>query len=388
MKPALWQISYVIGLVVIFAIMGVEAIGLPIPEAPLRIVELVAGVMVIAGSSEAFVHSVEGISKHKNLTEYVSGIYASLASTIPELSVLTFLLLAGNFEMAWVLALATIFVNSLVFAVYTLALPKDEHGNYTLPDAIMWVGSDLLSMGAVISLAVGFTMLLLFVFSMANPLLPKSLEAGELLMFGSCLVSVFVVYLYRITKYYGRLEPSSEEEALSSTAHAHDMTPKAVAILLIIAAAGALMGGEALAGFAEWATEVQHLNFIHAALLLVVFGGAPEYIIVASSHKKERIEVALSNAFGGIVQVFFIIFGYTLLAAGVIALLFNVTNVIPIDLFSVVLLFFAFPSLFILRVTITDDAKVNMLESATMIAVFIMMLYILLMWGTYPITTP
>ncbi|MHA1772085.1 MAG: hypothetical protein ACTSX2_12695, partial [Candidatus Thorarchaeota archaeon] len=217
MKPALWQISFAIGIIVIFVIMGIESIGLIIPEAPLRIIELIAGVLVIAGSSEAFVQSVEGISTHKNLTEYVSGIYASLASTIPELSVLTFLLLAGNFEMAWVLALSTIFVNSLVFAIYTLVLPKDEHGNYTLPDAIMWVGSDLLSMGAVISLAVGFTMLMLFVFSLANPLLPKSLDAGELLMFGSCLVAVFIVYLYRITKYYGKLEPQSGEEALSST---------------------------------------------------------------------------------------------------------------------------------------------------------------------------
>ncbi|MCF2137741.1 MAG: hypothetical protein K9W43_10970 [Candidatus Thorarchaeota archaeon] len=388
MKPALWQISFAIGITVIFAIMGIESLGLIVPEAPLRIIELIAGVLVIAGSSEAFVQSVEGISTHKNLTEYVSGIYASLASTIPELSVLTFLLLAGNFEMAWVLALSTIFVNSLVFAIYTLVLPKDEHGNYTLPDAIMWVGSDLLSMGAVISLAVGFTMLMLFVFAMANPLLPKSLDAGELLMFGSCLVAVFIVYLYRITKYYGKLEPQSDEEALSSTLPVHDMTPKKVAIFMIVAAIGALIGGEALAGFAEWATEVQHLNFIHAALLLVLFGGAPEYIIVASSHKKEKIEVALSNAFGGIVQVFFIIFGYTLLAGGIIALIFNVTNVIPIDLFSVVLLFFAFPTLFILRVTITDDSKVNMLESATMIAVFIMMLYILLVWGAFPISTP
>ncbi len=388
MKLALWQISYIIGIVVIFSIMGIEAMAIHVPLFTIRIIELIAGVMVIAGASEAFVLSVEGISRSRNMTDYVSGIYASLASTIPELSILTFLLLAGNFEMAWVLALATIFMNSLVFAIYTLALPKDERGNYRLPDAIMWVGSDLLSMGAAISLAVGFTMLLLFVFSMANPILPQSLDAGELLVFGACLIGVYIAYLYRITKYYGKCEVDSEDPGLVCEVH-HDVpSGKGLIVLLLVAAAGALLGGEALAGFAEWATEVQHLNFIHAALVLVIFGGAPEYIIVASSHRKEKIEVALSNAFGGIVQVFFVIFGYTLLVSGILAAIFGITQVIPIDLFSVVLLFFAFPSLHILRTTISDDSKVNLLESVSMIAVFIMMLYILLMWGTFSIVTP
>ncbi len=378
--------SYVIGVAVVFAVMGVETFVSAFPVAVLRVIDLVAGVMVIAGASEAFVISVEGISQNKNLTDYVSGIYASLASTIPELSVLTFLLLAHQFEMAWVLALATIFMNSLVFAVYTLALPKDERGNFTLPDAITWVGSDLLAMGAVISLSVGLSMLMLFVFSLANPVLPQSLDAGELIMFGLCLVAVFITYLYRITKYYGKCEPDSSDEGMVCHVPEHRMSSKTLALTLLVAAAGALIGGEALAGFAEWATEVQHLNFIHAALLLVLFGGAPEYVIVASSHRKERIEVALSNAFGGIVQVFFVIFGYTLIVSGIVALVFGVTQVLPIDLFSVVLLVFAFPSLSILRVTITDDAKVNVLESVAMIAVFVMMLYILLVWGTYPLT--
>ncbi len=388
MKLHTWQLSYILGLSVIFSIMGLEALSISVPLTAVRVIDLIAGVMVIAGASEAFVLSVEGISQQKNLTDYVSGIYASLASTIPELSVLTFLLLGGRFEMAWVLALATIFMNSLVFAIYTIVLPKDERGNFQLPDAIMWVGSDLLAMGAAISLAVGFTMLMLFVFSQVNPLLPQSLDAGELLVFGACLIGVFVAYLYRITKYYGVCEPQSDDEIMTCEVHHSVPRGKRLVVLLLIAAFGALVGGEALAGFAEWATEVQHLNFIHAALLLVVFGGAPEYIIVASSHLKDKIEVALSNAFGGIVQVFFVIYGYTLLAGGIIAAVFGITNVLPIDLFSVVLLFFAFPTLSILRVTITDDAKVNVLESVSMIAVFIMMLYILLVWGAFPIEVP
>jgi Ca2+/Na+ antiporter len=116
----------------------------------------------------------------------------------------------------------------------------------------------------------------------------------------------------------------------------------------------------------------------------VVFGGTPEYIIVGSSHRKNEIEIALSNAFGGIVQVFFVVFGFTLVASGIIGFfMMGGVNLIPIDVFSVVLLLFAFPTLFILRVMITDDSKVNALESITMIAVFVMMLYILLVYGGY-----
>lgn len=384
MKPKVWQLAYLIGFVIIIAFFMLELIGIHVGANFVAYADLIGGVLLIGGACEAFVISVEGIALNYKMTDYVSGIYASLASTIPELSVIAFLLIGQKYELAWVLALATIFMNSLVFAVYTLILPKDENGNYKLPDAINWVGSELLSMGAVISLSVGLSMLMVFVFALENPLLPRHLEAGELFVFGGALIGVYIAYLYWITKYYGS---DVTEDRLEKHEQHHPLSRKMLGIYLLIASAGALLGGEALSGFAHFTTESLHLSFIHAALLLVIFGGTPEYIIVASSHRKEQIDVALSNAFGGIVQVFFVIFGFTLIAGGFSAVISGVTQVIPIDLFSVVLLFFAFPSMFILRVIITDDSSVNALESISMIAVFVMMLYILLMYGIYPIPT-
>ena len=153
---------------------------------------------------------------------------------------------------------------------------------------------------------------------------------------------------------------------------------------MIFAVIGAALGGEALSSFAHFAIEEVHLPIVHAALLLVIFGGTPEYIIVASSHRKDELEVALSNAFGGIVQVFFLIFGFTMIMSGVLGYFDPAAqglNIMPIELYSVVLLLFAFPTMFILRAMITDDAKINALESVSMIAVFVMMLYILLFYG-------
>jgi Ca2+/Na+ antiporter len=375
----------VLGLLIVAPVILMEFLGIHLLGPFLPYAELVGGILLIAGACEAFVLSVEGLAHNMHLTDYVSGIYASIASTIPELSVLTFLLLSGQYEMAWILALATIFMNSLVFALYTLILPKDEHGEFRLPDAIHWVGSDLLSMGAVISLSVGLSMVLVHVFTPPEGgTFAQALDSGELVVFGVCLVVVFVAYLYRITKYYGRCDPSADDPYLSCEIKHEHMTRKKVIVLLFLASLGALLGGEALSSFANFAIDEAGLTIIQAALLLVVFAGTPEYIIVASSHRKNELEIALSNAFGGIVQVFFVVFGYTLIASGIIGYFFaGGLNLLPIDVFSVVLLLFAFPTLFILRVMITDDAKVNSLESIAMIAVFVMMLYILLVYGGY-----
>jgi Ca2+/Na+ antiporter len=386
-KLHLWQWSYLIGLAIVAPLLLLELLGLHLFfQAITPYMELVGGILLIAGACEAFVLSVEGIAHNMRLTDYVSGIYASIASTIPEICVVLFLILGGAYEMAWVLALATIFMNSLVFAVYTLILPKDEHGNFRLPDAIMWVGSDLLAMGAVISLSVGLSMMLVHLFPVTptGGQIRQYLDSGELILFGLCLVFVFIAYLYQITKYYGRCDPTSEDPYLSCDVKHAPMTKQSVAILIALASLGALLGGEALSSFAHYAINEAGLPIIHAALLLVVFGGTPEYIIVASSHRKNELEIALSNAFGGIVQVFFVIFGFTMIFSGFVGYidpLYLGVDILPIDVYSVVLLLFAFPTLFILRVMITDDSKINALESVSMIAVFIMMLYILLVYG-------
>ncbi|MGY5873766.1 MAG: sodium/calcium exchanger protein [Candidatus Thorarchaeota archaeon] len=387
MKLHLWQISYIVGLAIVVPLLLLDLLGIHLlPETIVPYLELLGGILLIAGSCEAFVICVEGIAHNMHLTDYVAGIYASIASTIPELFVLIFLILGGQYEMAWILALATIFMNSLVFALYTLVLPKDEEGNFRLPDAIHHVGSDLLTMGSVISLSVAFSMILVHIFPLTagNVLIPQFLNSSELILFGLCLIFVFAAYLYRITKYYGKCDPTSDDPHVACEIQ-HDVMPKkALAITLLFAVVGAALGGEALSSFAHFAIDTIQLPIIYAALLLVMFGGTPEYIIVASSHRKDELEVALSNAFGGIVQVFFVIFGFTMVMSGVMGYFDPVAqglNILPIELYSVVLLLFAFPTMFILRAMITDDAKINALESVSMIAVFIMMLYILLFYG-------
>jgi Ca2+/Na+ antiporter len=111
MKLKIWQMVYLVGFVIIIGLFFLEFLGVHLGETPLALAELLGGILLIGGACEAFVISVEGIAHNYKMTDYVSGIYASLASTIPELSVITFLLIGGQYELAWVLALATIFMN-------------------------------------------------------------------------------------------------------------------------------------------------------------------------------------------------------------------------------------------------------------------------------------
>ena len=85
-------------MLIVAPLLLLELAGLHIvPEVIVPYLELIGGIMVIAGACEAFVLSVEGIAHNMHLTDYVSGIYASIASTIPELCVLAFLILGGLF---------------------------------------------------------------------------------------------------------------------------------------------------------------------------------------------------------------------------------------------------------------------------------------------------
>jgi len=58
-------------------------------------------------------------------------------------------------------------------------------------------------------------------------------------------------------------------------------------------------------------SELQ-FNPILTALILALFAGMSEYVILWQSHRKREYGIALANAFGGITQVMFLVFPYLL----------------------------------------------------------------------------
>ncbi|MHA1930134.1 MAG: hypothetical protein ACTSV2_16305, partial [Candidatus Thorarchaeota archaeon] len=67
MKLRLWQIAYIIGMAIVFSMMALDALGLHYDWIP--ILELLGGVLLIAGSCEAFVICIEGIAHNMQMTD-------------------------------------------------------------------------------------------------------------------------------------------------------------------------------------------------------------------------------------------------------------------------------------------------------------------------------
>ena len=66
---------------------------------------------------------------------------------------------------------------------------------------------------------------------------------------------------------------------------------------------------------------------------------------------------------------------------GLIPVAGGTNGVIPIDLHTTSAIFLAFPSMLILWKAVQDDGKVNWLETMSMIAVFLLAIYLLVMHG-------
>ena len=114
-----------------------------------------------------------------------------------------------------------------------------------------------------------------------------------------------------------------------------------------LGAAGSYFGGEAIGGFADTALNELGLPAITTASGLAFFAGISEYIIVYKAHRRGELGIALSNVFGGMTQVLFLLVPFSML---VIAVLGAVTGspafAIPIATETILLMLLLFPLLY------------------------------------------
>ena len=109
--------------------------------------------------------------------------------------------------------------------------------------------------------------------------------------------------------------------------------------------------------------------------------------MIGTAHFQGKYNIAMANASGAVTQVPFLVLpaAMILLAAftqtGIIPALGDGSGVIPIDLHTTSSLFLAFPSMLILWKAVQDDGKVNWLETASMVAVFALAIYLLVAHG-------
>jgi len=157
-----------------------------------------------------------------------------------------------------------------------------------------------------------------------------------------------------------------------------------MSLLFGVGTAAAFIGGHMVAVFAETILHRVHLSPVRASLVLAFFAGIAEIFILVDSHRKGEYEIALSNAFGGITQVKFLVFPFTLLLIGLMQWLGDVPAGfigIPINHTVTVIMMMLFPVFFVLFELMQDGHTLSNFDAAAMFGLFILIIYFLAAYG-------
>lgn len=356
-----------------------------VPGAVGALLEMLGGLLLIGGSCEALIISVEGGSSILGLSKFVGGTFAAVVSNIPEIALLGFFVVDDP-TMAFVIGMMSVYTNSMTFALYAVLLPKDR-GSASIPAPIVKAGTDLLSFGGGICLALAGAMIVLREFD--SPV--TTIGAPELAFVGGALFLVFVTFLVTLVKSgkeeaaapvaEGETSPSAGAEPGPHTdEHAGVPTTMAGVVgLLAIGVVGSFLGGHAMSDVGDFIVETfPGLSTMVVALILAVISGVPTYVIVGNAHLKKQSLIALSNTFGGLTQNLFNTMAICcLMIAGFnwIGVLDHTT--IPINAATTLSVLFIYPTYSILSRAIEDDGKFNWIEIVSLLALFSFLVFLL-----------
>lgn len=389
-----WIVKFCIGTLFFVGLWCIRVYELPISQGLHAILSLITGLIILQVACEILVIATERLAARKNWDHYIAGTLAEILSTIPELVVIAFVIPVSP-TAAFVIALITIYNNALVFSLYSFFLPKNKKGRFLMPEPITEAGTQILIAGAGFSLIVGLLLLTLNATKQAK----TNLESYDLIILGFLLLVIFSVYIYKLVRDYASEEQSvrdtlnlseSEVEHRKSAVYTNvrASSRSRIGLLFIIGVAGALMGGESVSIFAETLIHELGFNPMLTALLLAIFAGMSEYVILWTSHKKREYGIALANAFGGITQVMFLVLPFTMISIGIYEILINSSHSelpLAFDLSHILLLIFLFPMFFVMFELLEEDHTLGILDTTIMTGIFILIILILVTYGANPI---
>ena len=385
-----WVWSAIVGMCIWGAVVPIEWLGWHLPPLGRTLLSIVIGLLFLRSACDALVTATERLAARKSWDHYVAGTLAEIVSTLPELVVICFVIPVSPLA-AMVIALVTIYNNALVFSVYSYFLPKNHKGRFLMPAAITEVGTLLLIAGAGLGSVIGLVML---VFS-AGGHSKQAFSAIDLAVLALIMLGVFCVYLYRLVDSYAHEEETVREALeLDSTAlqkrreavytHVKRTSVANIVFLFIAGIVLAFLGGERVSEFAATAIRELNLSPIATAVCLAGFAGMSEYVILWRAHKRQQYGIALANAFGGITQVMFLVLPITLLAIAFyqgVMLTDHVELPISFSLSNVLLFVLLFPTFYVLIALIETDHTLGILDTVTMLAIFLLVIMILLGYG-------
>jgi len=375
----LWTLSYVLNPILSERYVYLEAAS-----------QLIVGLVVLIAACEILVSATERLAARFRWNHYIAGTLAEILSTLPELVVIA-LVIPVSPVTAFIVSVVTIYNNALVFSLYSFFLPKDKQGKFLMPTPITEAGTQILIGGGAMGLILGLVMLTLN----SAPGFESSFGVVDLLFISFILLAIFTVYIYKLLTSYAE-EEAEVRENLSMTdadikqrlelvyANVKPSSFIAIAALFVVGIAGALLGGHEVSGFAATMIQDLDINPILTALLLALFAGMSEYVILWQSHRKGEYGIALANAFGGITQVMFLVLPFTLLGIAVFQGFMNPAHPeLPLE-FSIsntFLLLFLFPTFYTLSSLLEEDHTLGILDTTIMTGIFLFLIVLLVRYG-------
>lgn len=363
------------------------------PDAPAWVgaaMQLLTGLVILMVACELLVTATERLAARYHWNHYIAGTLAEVLSTTPELVVIAYIVPVSPVT-AFVICLMTIYNNSLVFSLYSYFLPKDTHGKFLMPVPITEAGTQILIGGGAMGLILGLVML---TFNSSGQQ-KSSFSVIDLVFVSAILLIIFLVYLYKLVTSYAEEEAQVRENLAMSDSDIsarlesvyENIKPSSVIVicaLFVAGIAGAFIGGHQVSSFAQVMLSDLQINPILTALILALFAGMSEYVILWQSHRKKEYGIALANAFGGITQVMFLVLPFTLLCIAGYQTFFDPTHPelpLAFSVSNVLLLLFLFPTFYTLTSLLEEDHTLGVLDTVIMSGIFLFLIVLLATHG-------
>lgn len=353
-------------------------------------IKLIIGLIILVAACEILVSATERLAARFNWNHYIAGTLAEILSTTPELVVIAFVVPISP-TTAFTIAVVTIYNNALVFSLYSYFLPKDKEGKFLMPTPITEAGTQILIGGGAMGLILGLVMLTLN----TAPEAKNNFSVADLIFISFILLTIFTVYLYKLVTSYAKeeaevrenLSMSEEDIAKRLELVYENVKPSSFAVitaLFIAGIFGAFIGGHEISGFASTMLQDLKINPILTALILALFAGMSEYVILWQSHRKREYGIALANAFGGITQVMFLVLPFTLLCIALYQGFLNPAHPeLPLEfsISNIFLLLFLFPTFYTLSSLLEEDHTLGVLDTTIMTGIFLFLIVLLVSYG-------
>jgi len=353
-------------------------------------IELVIGLIILVAACEILVAATERLAARFQWNHYTAGTLAEILSTTPELVVIAFIVPVSP-AMAFIISVITIYNNALVFSLYSYFLPKDKQGKFLMPTPITEAGTQILIGGGAMGLILGLVMLTLN----SAPESKSSFSATDLIFVSVILLTIFAVYLYKLVTSYAEEEAEVRENLAMTAQDIEDrlglvyenVQPTgfgAITAMFLAGITGAFIGGHEISHFASTMIQDLEINAILTALVLALFAGMSEYVILWQSHRKQEYGIALANAFGGITQVMFLVLPFTLLSIALYQAFLNPAHPdLPLEfsISNIFLLLFLFPTFYTLSSLLEEDHTLGILDTTIMTGIFLFLIVLLVSYG-------